>query len=1084
MGTRHERVVLELDDQFTSGMARAYAATALLDKGLNDLDGSSVRARRGVSGLNDANALPGVERNARKADQSINQLTGRIRLMLDAAAAVGPATLPLAAGLVPGLAAMATQVGAAVGGIGVMVLGLKGLGDGLKALNAYQLEPTAENLAEMRLEMEKLGPDAASFVRYLDQLEPTLRSLQMTARAGMLPGFEDGIDASLTRLPQVRQIIAEISGSVGDLASTAGESLGGPKWDAFFDFLDERAAPILTEFMTTLGNFGLGLANMMVAFDPASRRFSGGLLEMSEAFADWSAGLEDNDTFQAFLDYLIETGPKALDFVAAFIDALSGIAQAAAPVGDVVLPILTKMLEVLAAIAKSDIGTPIFAGMAALAAYNRLLATTGALQARMAAPGAGGLTGLIGGHARDIKASLPSVAQVGTAFAKVGQSAQFASTKTLEARSAVRGFAREAAPAGAAVAGMALLTSGAADNIGLANTASLALMGTLAGPWGAAIGAGVGLTMDFAAANDDLWDALDRVNKSLESANPTRSDLTRVTSELDVATEKYGELWNQLDRFGEEGWNPLWQISNPGDAVAGAKNFVEGVFGKSDIEEAYEAQQKAAAAQRELAESMKFTNLSAEQQEAALLAAAAAAQEEADTIRGQLIASMRALRAERLRNVNAQLNYKASILDARDALKENGRTVNENTRAGQANLRSLYALAEAWNAQGKGAKNAAGAMQAARKNFIDTAVAMGMPIKKARELADRLMEIPPKRVIIVDAQTREAMGKLYELRNFQIGDKTIRIHTVRTDSTGVDFVSGGTPRRGKGSYSTGGYTGPGGKYEPAGVVHRGEVVIPQEDVRRDWDFLRTRYGHLPGFAGGGVVGRSVGTAASMTYRDLEGAGLVDWLHESARGLKELQRALEKSEKVLDKETKKRDALVSRRDELASGISTGLRSDLWEQSGNAWSGGAQSASSVADADIREGRAFVRLTRELRRKGLKGQALVEVIGTGDIDRMAAYSEMTRAELAGFTQRVQVRERVLQRAGAVGGDARYGSSIRGLDKSVNGIEREVRALRKDVRKADRNNKKASEKNADDVTKGVNGAGTKGKRNRRRDR
>lgn len=35
-----------------------------------------------------------------------------------------------------------------------------------------------------------------------------------------------------------------------------------------------------------------------------------------------------------------------------------------------------------------------------------------------------------------------------------------------------------------------------------------------------------------------------------------------------------------------------------------------------------------------------------------------------------------------------------------------------------------------------------------------------------------------------------------------------------------------------GSYADGGYTGPGGKYEPAGVVHRGEYVVPQQYVNQ------------------------------------------------------------------------------------------------------------------------------------------------------------------------------------------------------------------------------------------------------------
>lgn len=59
----------------------------------------------------------------------------------------------------------------------------------------------------------------------------------------------------------------------------------------------------------------------------------------------------------------------------------------------------------------------------------------------------------------------------------------------------------------------------------------------------------------------------------------------------------------------------------------------------------------------------------------------------------------------------------------------------------------------------------------------------------------------------------------------------------------------------------GGYTGSGGKYQVAGVVHRGEYVLPQEVVRQRGmlallDRLR-RYGlaSLPGFADGGLVGR-------------------------------------------------------------------------------------------------------------------------------------------------------------------------------------------------------------------------------------
>ena len=57
-------------------------------------------------------------------------------------------------------------------------------------------------------------------------------------------------------------------------------------------------------------------------------------------------------------------------------------------------------------------------------------------------------------------------------------------------------------------------------------------------------------------------------------------------------------------------------------------------------------------------------------------------------------------------------------------------------------------------------------------------------------------------------------------------------------------------------FSEGGYTGPGGKYEPAGVVHRGEYVMPAHIVDRIGvaRLEAMRNGRLPGYAEGGFVG--------------------------------------------------------------------------------------------------------------------------------------------------------------------------------------------------------------------------------------
>ncbi len=76
-----------------------------------------------------------------------------------------------------------------------------------------------------------------------------------------------------------------------------------------------------------------------------------------------------------------------------------------------------------------------------------------------------------------------------------------------------------------------------------------------------------------------------------------------------------------------------------------------------------------------------------------------------------------------------------------------------------------------------------------------------------------------------------------------------------------------------GLFSEGGFTGPGGKYQPAGIVHKGEVVWSQADVARAGgvgavEALRK------GYANGGPVGISVPSVPSLRSMSAQSAGVV------------------------------------------------------------------------------------------------------------------------------------------------------------------------------------------------------------------
>ena len=73
-----------------------------------------------------------------------------------------------------------------------------------------------------------------------------------------------------------------------------------------------------------------------------------------------------------------------------------------------------------------------------------------------------------------------------------------------------------------------------------------------------------------------------------------------------------------------------------------------------------------------------------------------------------------------------------------------------------------------------------------------------------------------------------------------------------------------------GGYSSGGYTGAGGKYEPAGIVHRGEYVVPKKDVNQRTGLpYADAMGRLqrgasgPGYAAGGFVRGGSSTMGPM-----------------------------------------------------------------------------------------------------------------------------------------------------------------------------------------------------------------------------
>lgn len=880
MATRNERVVLSLQDDFSTGMARVAAATALANRNLRDLDGTSVSTSQGVRAVGEESDRTGLV--MRRSGADIDKFSGRVRLLGEAALVLGPALAPLGGAGIVAVAGLASQFGALAGGIGVAAVALNGIGDALGSLRDYELEPTEANLEAMQEQFRALDQTGRDFVLLLNSLGPELRQLQDVARAGFLPGLGEGIQSLMSMGPQVEAIVGNLATAMGDLAAASGEALSGARYAGFFDYIETEAGPLLMDFGRTVGNVTETFANLMVAFSPASRDFSSGLADMTDRLAAWSRQLQTDQGFQSFLSYIRENGPAAVDLLGSLVRALAAVVEAAAPLGQSLLPVLTQLADAFAAIASSPIGGPLLTAAAAFVTLNRALTITDSLVGRIQAKG--GLSAAVGG------------------------------------------LGRSAGGIAAAAAAVTMLGNALADAAGATVKVS-------------------DLQRDLEAiANGQTSDLLQRVSADVEMLGFSANN----------ATEPIKELVSGFGLFGDTGLDlAAKNIEQVDQALASMVESGNGEQARQAFEGIAAAlvglPAGASVSDAALAKTMELfgsyataagnAETATDGQARAARGSADASREEAQALHAAVTA-MEAKRQAALGAFDAETRFRQALVAAREAADRNSAGIRNSSDAALENRSALGQLAAAWNSQSNAVRNSEERFRQARGAFIETAQAMGVPRKAAIDLANDLLAIPKQRVseVRVDGED-QARGAISRIRSdlANIPDETVNVWVTRR-------TVGGSPGMGpqEGQYASGGYTGDGGKYEPAGVVHRGEVVIPQEYVKRDWSLLKARYGDLPGFADGGMVGRTAPGGRSLedllevaqitqSIRDMRrslSAGGQDRLEGLNRKIAQLQLQLaEKELRLAQKreEREKRADLREQRDAIA-GIGAGLSFD--------------------------------------------------------------------------------------------------------------------------------------------------------------
>jgi len=718
--------------------------------------------------------------------------------------------VPLGAAAVPVFAGLATQMTLTGVAAGTLGLAFHGIGDALKALNDYQIDPTDAHLKKLQQTMARVGPEGESFVEFLDSLGPQLTDLSSVARHGFFPGAEEGIKHLMGLLPQVKDIVGETSTALGNLASDAGKGLSGSRFTEFFDYIDTTARPMLVEMGHTIGNFVDGLAAMLVAFGPLSAEFSTGLEGMSKSFADWAHGLDSSTSFQHFVDYVRESGPKAIALLGSMVDALIGLAHAAAPIGDVMLPALTHFFNAVAQVADTPIGTMFLTAAAAASVYGRAVAlasiTTGGMFKTLT-------PGLRTMNEQWRTTPIPTIREFGNTLLhsmhsqdQLNTSFSTGAKKALESRNAVGQFARSMAPTAAAVGLLGASVTGLDKKMGLTNTTTLGLMGLMIGPWGAALGVGAGAVLDLKHANNELEDSIYATYLAAKSGDFDQyiSGIHKLKAALDDATHTSSLGDFVSDTFKDVGY----AIAHPG-AFLPAKGRENRIASGIDTAETTADMTRAAASAQLLARGFEATaagednaaqsainfrnniktlndalagRASIRDYEQALDDFTQRAKDRAKIL-GELAVAQHDLATAKTPTERAAA--RARIKDLQDQANALKYTLDINTQAGrdtQALLDNIAKSALAMADTLDGVDRAA-FLDNARAQFIKAARAAGMGKAAAKALADQVLGLDNVRgtpKIIIDANGAIRIINDVQRRLNQFKDKKIRL-TVLTN---------------------------------------------------------------------------------------------------------------------------------------------------------------------------------------------------------------------------------------------------------------------------------------------------------------
>lgn len=203
----------------------------------------------------------------------------------------------------------------------------------------------AQSQALYKEQMAAMPPATRATANAFQGLKDDFKAWSNSLASSTMPLFTRGIEWLRRLLPQLKPVVQDVSHELEGFVNSLRMGVAGQVFQQFGQNIKTNGAGALGGFLAVVRNITVGFVGLLNTFMPMSKQVNGGLVSLTQRFAEWGATSQNSPGLQR----MMATAKASVPSFAALATAIGQVASAAGPLSGVGLKILTLFAQLISA---------------------------------------------------------------------------------------------------------------------------------------------------------------------------------------------------------------------------------------------------------------------------------------------------------------------------------------------------------------------------------------------------------------------------------------------------------------------------------------------------------------------------------------------------------------------------------------------------------------------------------------------------------------------------------------------------------------------------------------------------------------